>query len=431
MGIILKQGQIWYQNQWFLGDILIENGVVKEIKAEIEQGSDQHEVIDVKGKMVIPGMIDVHVHLREPGFESKETIETGTKAAVKGGFTTIAAMPNTNPVIDSPELISYVYEKNKEAGYAKVLQIGAITKGEKGTELADLAEMKAKSVLGFSDDGRGIQTTALMKEAMEKARGLELPIIAHVEDDSLVQGGVIHDGEAAKGLQVPGISSETEYIQLARDLILAKITGVHYHVCHVSTKESVELIREAKARGVKVTAEVTPHHLLLTDQDIKEPYSQYKMNPPLRTEADRIAMINGLKDGTIDVIATDHAPHTEEEKDRGLVKSPFGIVGLETAFPLLYTHLVQKEIITLEQLIEWLTSEPARLFDLQAGTVEIGADADITVIDLEQSQTVDPDTFLSKGKNTPFKGWELYGWPQLTIVNGKVVWQQEEERKDG
>ena len=386
-------------------------------------------MIDASGKIVVPGFIDMHVHLRDPGQVEKETIETGAEAAVRGGFTTITAMPNTKPVMDQPELITYIVAKSKEAGLAKIFPIGAITKGQDGKELADLEAMKQAGAVGFSDDGRGVGSSARMKQAMELAKKIDLPILAHCEDIELVQGGVIHEGDVAKELGVPGIPPESEYIQLARDLLLAEITGVHYHVCHVSSKRSVELIREAKAKGVKVTAEVTPHHLVLTEKDIEEPYAQFKMNPPLRTEEDRKALLEGLIDGTIDMIATDHAPHTEEEKGKGLIQAPFGIVGLETAFPVLYTQLVKTQQITLEQLIETMTIKPAKQFGLPLGVIEKGWIADLTILDLEQTKIVDPNRFASKGKNTPFANWKLSGWPVLTIVNGMIVWEQKEENR--
>jgi len=430
MSLIITNGKVWYKNQWQLKEIYIESGIFQKIDDVISPSiysRSNPRIIDAKGKIVIPGMLDVHVHLREPGFEYKETLETGLRAAVRGGFTTVAAMPNTSPVCDRSDIITSLIAKSVKINSAKLLPIGAITYGEKGLEIADLEQMKAAGAIAFSDDGKGIQSSAIMKKAMEKAKKLELPIFSHCEDESLAGNGVIHSGELAKQLQIPIISSESEYIPLARDLLLAQLTGVHYHVCHISTKESVQLVREAKLRGVKVTAEVTPHHLLLTEADIKEPLSKYKMNPPLRTEADRQALIKGLIDGTIDMIATDHAPHTEEEKNRGIVKAPFGIVGLETAFPVLYTHLVLKQIITLEQLIKLLTESPAQLLHVESGRIEVGYSADLTIIDLEKEQKVDTNKFFSKGKNTPFADWQLKGWPKTTIVNGEIVWEQREE----
>jgi len=372
-------------------------------------------------------MIDVHVHLREPGFERKETIETGSKAAVRGGFTTVAAMPNTNPVIDQPDLVEYIAMKSRQYGFAKVLPIGAITIGQKGQELADLEGMQKQGAIGFSDDGKGVASTTMMQQAMERAKEINAPILAHCEDTELAKGGVIHEGKTSQQLGVPGIPAESEFLQLERDLILAELTGVHYHLCHISSHRSVDLVRQAKARGVKVTAEVTPHHLTLMEEDVKEPYSQYKMNPPLRTEADKQALIEGFMDGTIDMIATDHAPHTEDEKGKGLLGSPFGIVGLETAFPVLYTQLVKTGMITLERLLDSLTVQPATLLKIESGEIEIGKTADLTIIDLETKKKVNPNTFASKGKNTPFTGLELQGWPVLTIVDGKIVWEQREE----
>lgn len=430
MGILIKNGLIWYRDEWITGDIYIEEQFIKEISSEINLSSDSHEIYNAKGKIVIPGLIDLHVHLREPGFEQKETIKTGSKAAVTGGYTTIAAMPNTDPVIDKPNLVTFINEKAKEADYAKVLPIGAITFEEKGVEITDFTEMKRNGAIGFSDDGKGVQIALTMKKAMEKAYQLDIPIIAHCEDESLVQYGVIHDGELANKLCLPGIPSESEYIQLARDLMLADITGVHYHACHISAKESVQLIREAKSKGINVTAEVTPHHLVLTEKDICQPYSLYKVNPPIRTEEDRLALINGLIDETIDIIVTDHAPHTNIEKSKDIMDSPFGMIGLEVAFPLLYTRLVKTNIIPLELLINKLTLKPARIFNLNSGVIDTGLNADITIIDLNLVKKVDPSTFASKGNNTPFIGWELYGWPVLTMVDGRIKWRNEEAKNE-
>ncbi len=430
MGIVIRDGVIWYKREWFNGDIYIEDGVIKEIAQELRVISNQDKIIDAKGKIVIPGLIDLHVHLREPGYEDKETIKTGSRAAVKGGFTTIAAMPNTNPVIDKPDLVAFIKEKYEEADYAKILPIGAITSEEKGIELTDFEGMKKNGVIGFSDDGKGIQVAVMMKKAMEKAAKLNVPIIAHCEDESMVQNGVIHSGEFAKKLGLSTISSESEYLQLARDLLLADITGVHYHACHISTKESVRLIREAKAKGINITAEVTPHHLLLTEKDICDPYSIYKVNPPLRTEEDKLALIEGLIDGTIDIIATDHAPHTAIEKNRDIIEAPFGMAGLEVAFPVLYTKLVKTNIISLELLLDKLTMIPASIYNLNSGILDIGLNADIVIIDLYKEKTVDSDKFLSKGSNTPFIGWDLFGWPEITVVDGKIKWRLEEEFAD-
>lgn len=424
MTLIIRNGQIWYENKWFCGDVLIEEGIIKEINDEIVLAKGLHEEIDAKGKIVVPGLIDMHVHFREPGFEHKETIETGSKAALKGGFTTVAMMPNTNPVIDNRELVLFLKEQEKNLKLVKILPIGAITVGEEGEELTDFKELKESGIIALSDDGKGVQSLLLMKKAMEKAAQLKLSILAHCEDNSLAGKGVVHQGLVDKRLGVQGIPSSAEYLQVERDLLLAESTGCHYHVCHVSTSQSVELIRLAKAKGINVTAEVTPHHLLLTEEEILEPNPNFKMNPPLRSEKDRIELLNGLIDGTIDIIATDHAPHTELEKARGLTDAPFGIVGLETAFPLLYTRLVKTNNLKLEQLLNFLSKNPAKVFNLRGGRIGVGEVADLTIIDLNQKQTVDTSKFSSKGKNTPFVGWELYGWPSYTIVDGEIRWQQ-------
>ncbi|MBH8603117.1 dihydroorotase [Thermoactinomyces sp. CICC 10522] len=425
MKTILKNGLVFrsVSEGWSKQDIVIEgNWIVQMVdNAPEEEGA---RVIDVGGKRVVPGLIDMHVHLREPGFEQKETIETGAKAAAKGGFTTIAPMPNTRPVTDSSEIVQKVINRAREVGLVRVLPYGAITVRECGQQLTDMKSLKQAGVIGVTDDGVGIQSAGMMKEAMLLAHELGLPVVAHCEDDSLAKGGVMHDGEAAKRFGLKGIPSEAESVHVARDILLAEEIGVHYHVCHISAEQSVRLVREAKARGQRVTAEVTPHHLLLCDEDILAPDGRWKMNPPLRSRRDREALIAGLKDGTIDIIATDHAPHTSEEKALGMEKAPFGIVGLETAFPLLYTHLVLKDgILTLEELIDKMTRKPAKVFGLPYGEIAEGKAADLTVIDLETERTIEPETFLSKGKNTPFGGWNVKGWPVLTIMDGRITWE--------
>ncbi|TJY43350.1 dihydroorotase [Cohnella pontilimi] len=383
------------------------------------------EVIDAEGKLISPGFIDMHVHLREPGFEYKETIRSGTESAAKGGFTTIAPMPNTRPVTDTPETVKFVREKAAAEGVVRVLPYAAITKNELGRELTDFAGLKEAGAIGFTDDGVGVQNAQMMKDAMALARSLGLPVIAHCEDNSLVEGAAVTDGEFARRHGLKGIPNESEAIHVGRDILLAEATGVHYHVCHVSTEQSVRLIRLGKSVGVNVTAEVCPHHLVLCDEDIPDSMdANWKMNPPLRTPRDVEACIQGLEDGTIDMIVTDHAPHSEEEKAKGMERAPFGIVGFETAFPLLYTKFVRTGRWTLDFLLRRMTKDPARVFELPYGTLEPGAPADLTLIDLESEQAVDPGSFLSKGRNTPFKGWKLYGWPLLTMVEGQVVWTQ-------
>ncbi|MFY0545321.1 dihydroorotase [Brevibacillus sp. H7] len=422
MGIILGNGK-WLNQAGELtnAEMLVEDGRITAIATRVERSG--HEVIDCNGGLICAGFIDMHVHLREPGFEHKETIATGAAAAVRGGFTTIACMPNTRPSIDSAETVQYILEKAREAGLARVLPYGAITVRQLGKELTDFAGLQEAGIVGVTDDGVGVQSAAMMKKAMQRAHELGLSVIAHCEDDDLITpGSALHDGVTAARHGLPGIPSESESIHVGRDILLAEQTGVHYHVCHISAKESVRLVRDGKRAGINVTAEVTPHHLLLCDEDIPEDLNtNWKMNPPLRSREDRAALIAGLKDGTIDIIATDHAPHTAEEKANGMDRAPFGIVGLETAFPLLYTNLVLTGEITLAKLIELMTVKPAEIFGLPYGRLEAGAVADIVVLDLDTERTIDPNTFASKGKNTPFAGWICKGWPTVTMVEGKIV----------
>jgi len=382
------------------------------------------DVIDAAGKLVSAGFIDMHVHLREPGFEHKETIATGTRSAAKGGFTAIACMPNTRPVTDTAETVRFILDKAQNEGAVRVLPYAAITKNELGRELTDFGALKEAGAIGFTDDGVGVQNAQMMKDAMKLAQSLGMPVIAHCEDDSLVVGAAVTEGAFSKKHGLKGIPNESEAIHVGRDILLAEATGVHYHVCHVSTEQSVRLIRMAKQLGIRVTAEVCPHHLLLSDEDMPDTMdANWKMNPPLRTPRDVQAVIDGLVDGTIDMIVTDHAPHSQDEKAKGLQLAPFGIVGFETAFPLLYTHFVKTGKWTLDFLVKKMTSEPARVFGLPWGKLEAGAAADLTIVDLETGQAVDPETFETKGRNTPFTGWKLQGWPTLTMVDGRVVWQ--------
>ena len=365
--------------------------------------------------VVFPGFCDVHVHFREPGFSYKETIETGSKASAAGGYTAVCTMPNLNPVPDSKEHLQQQLKLIEEQSVIHIYPYGAITVGEQGEVLADLEGM-APDVIAFSDDGKGVQSDDMMRQAMLRAKALGKMIVAHCEVNSLLHGGYIHDGEYAKAHGHKGICSASEYEQIARDLKLVEQTGCKYHVCHISTKESVELIRQAKKRGVDVTCETGPHYLVMDDSDLQED-GRFKMNPPLRSAEDRIALVEGIVDGTIDMIATDHAPHSAEEKSKGLAGSAFGVVGIETAFSVLYTHLVQKGIISLEKLVELLAINPRKRFDIPMGE-------DFTVWDLEQEFTVDPDKFLSKGKATPFVGWTLKGQCVLTICDGKIVYKR-------
>lgn len=377
--------------------------------------------MDASSFVILPGFVDVHVHLREPGFSYKETIRTGSLAAAHGGYTTVCAMPNLNPVPDSMETLQPELDAIQKDAVIRVLPYGAITKGEQGGELADLDAM-APYVVAFSDDGKGVQDRDMMCRAMLEAKRLGKLIVAHCEDNSLLRGGYIHDGAYAKAHGHRGICSESEWRQVERDIALAEKTGCQYHVCHVSTKESVELVRRAKARGLRVSCETAPHYLLLCDEDLQEE-GRFKMNPPLRSRADREALVAGIADGTIEVVATDHAPHTAEEKSRGLAGSAMGIVGLETAFPLLYKYLVLPGTISLERLFDLMSKNPRRIFGLEGG-VEAGDPADFTVLDLGAQYRVDPETFLSKGRATPFAGWEVQGRAVLTVVGGKEVYDE-------
>ncbi len=419
--LLLKNGKrVTEHNEFENIDILINNGIIEQIAPSIELEGVEH--YDLEGKLVTPGLIDVHVHLREPGYERKETIETGTEAAARGGYTTIAAMANTIPVPDTMENVTYIESLIQKSAKVRVLPYAAITLGERGEEIVDVEAISKTSVLGFSDDGRGIQEAGIMYQAMQRAKAVNKPIVAHCEDDSLLFGGYLHDGDYAKANNHKGILSVSESAQIARDIMLAQATGVHYHICHISTKESVELVRFAKAQGIKVTTEVSPHHLILCDMDIQNDDPNFKMNPPLRGAEDRDACVAGLLDGTIDVIATDHAPHHEDEKAWGIETAPFGIVGLETAFPLIYTQFVETGKMTLKQLIDCMSVKPAKIFGLPYGTLEIGASADLTVIDLDKEMKIDPTLFKSKGKNTPFTGYNVKGWPVMTLVEGKIAY---------
>ena len=423
--ILLKNGrQINESNELVAVDLLVKDGIIIEMTECIE--NTEAQVYDLAGKLVSPGLIDIHVHLREPGYERKETIETGTKAAARGGYTTIAAMANTIPVPDSMESVTYIEGLLQQSAQVRVFPYAAITLGERGEEIVDVEALSETSILGFSDDGRGIQEAGVMYQAMQRAKAVNKPIVAHCEDDSLLFGGYLHDGEYAKANGHRGILSVSESAQIARDIMLAQATGVHYHICHISTKESVELVRFAKAQGINVTAEVSPHHLILCDTDIVNDDPNFKMNPPLRADADRIACVQGLLDGTIDVIATDHAPHHEDEKAWGIETAPFGIVGLETAFPLMYTTFVKTGKMTLKQLIDCMSTKPATIFNLPYGKLEVGAVADITIIDLDKEMEIDSTQFLSKGKNTPFNGYRVAGWPVMTLVGGKVTYKDEQ-----
>ena len=423
MKLCIQNAKLLAEDQTLLQtSIVIENGIIQAIGSEID--TTGAECIDANGCLLSPGFVDLHVHLREPGGEKKETIETGTLAAAKGGFTTVAAMPNTRPVPDTSLQMNWLTNRIKEKAAVRVLPYASITVRELGQELTDFEGLKEAGAFAFTDDGVGVQSADMMLQAMKKAAAIDRPIVAHCEENTLIHGGCVHEGSYSARQNLPGIPSICESVQIARDCLLAEAAGCHYHVCHISTKESVRTVRDAKKAGIRVTAEVTPHHLLLSEDDIIGTDTNFKMNPPLRGADDKLALIEGLLDGTIDFIATDHAPHAEEEKAQGMKLAPFGIVGLETAFPLLYTNLVKKDVLTLQQLINFLTIKPAEAFNLTYGKLKVGAPADLVLLDLDSEYEINPEEFLSKGKNTPFAGWKCQGWPVMTMVDGKIVWQK-------
>ena len=416
MKTFYENAEIYRGGRFERGRLVVE---ADRVVADAAPGPDDR-IVDLGGLYLVPGLVDVHVHLREPGFPQKETIATGTAAAARGGYTTVCSMPNLNPAPDTPEHLERQLEIIRRDAAVRVVPYGTITVGQRGCgELSDFAAL-APEVVGFSDDGRGVQSAELMEEAMRRAAAVGKPIVAHCEVDELLHGGYIHDGIYCRTHGHKGISSESEWRQVERDIALAAKTGCRYHVCHVSTKESVELVRQAKVQGLRVSCETAPHYLLLCDEDLQEE-GRFKMNPPLRSRADREALLAGVLDGTIEVVATDHAPHTDEEKSRGLAGSAMGIVGIETAFPLLYTGLVRRGFLPLERLIDLMSTNPRRIFGL-AGGVEPGQAADFTVLDLGTRWTIDPAAFLSKGHATPFAGWEVEGCAMLTVVGGRAVY---------
>lgn len=419
--VLLKNGLLFMEGGFRPADLLTEGGHIVSIARGLDAAGAA--VIDLHHAAVFPGFVDVHVHLREPGFSYKETIRTGTLAAARGGYAHVCAMPNLDPVPDSLEALNVQRETIARDAVVHVHPYGALTRGERGEALADMAAM-APYAAGFSDDGRGLQNEDMMRSAMLEAKRLGKIVAAHCEDNSLLRGGYIHDGDYARTHGHRGICSESEWGQIARDLKLAEETGCAYHVCHISTKESVALIREAKARGVDVTCETGPHYLVFCDGDLRED-GRFKMNPPIRSREDRAALIEGLLDGTIDMIATDHAPHSAQEKSRGLEKSAMGVVGLETAFPAVYTHLVKPGVLSMDRLVELLNGNAARRFGYGTPLAE-GRPADLTVFDLDRPFTVDPERFQSMGRATPFAGMELYGVCKMTMVDGEIVWRENE-----
>lgn len=429
MSTLIKNAKILQAEQLTTQDILIEDGLIKAIGHDLNQqyGPADH-VICAADRFVTPGLVDVHVHLRDPGLTEKETIETGTMAAAHGGFTTIGAMPNVEPVPDTPEKIALMVAENQTKANVHVAQYASITTNRSGDELVDFDGVKRAGAFAVSNDGSGVQTAGTMYQAMCGAAKAGLTLAAHVEDDSLTMGGVMNAGPVADKLGLPGILGISESSQIARDVLLAEASGVHYHVCHVSTAESVRVIRDAKRAGINVTCEVSPHHLLLTDADITMDNPMLKMNPPLRSPKDRAALIAGLLDGTIDMIATDHAPHTDAQKQGSMKTAAFGITGLETAFATLYTALVRTKLLTLGQLVNLMSTAPAKLFGLtKAGQLQPGQPADLAIIDLDHKFEIKANEMYSKGHNSPFIGWQVYGNVLMTLVDGQVVYGKDQQ----
>jgi dihydroorotase len=430
MNLLIKNGHIIDPSQGIdgVGDLVIENNRIKEISLE-QKGRDSIEAkpsglqgfrtIDASGLHVLPGLIDMHTHLREPGFEYKETIKTGTMAAVKGGFTAVCAMPNTNPVNDNSSVTDFIIRKAIQEGECTVYPIGAITKGQKGEELAEMGIMYAEGCVAFSDDGRPVMSSLIMRRALEYSKAFNVPIISHCEDLNLSEGGVMNEGLLSVTLGLRGVPSEAEETMVARDIALAGLTKGRLHIAHVSTAGSVSLIREAKARGIPISAETCPHYFSITEKEVEGYNTNAKVNPPLRRHEDVDAIKKGLKDDTIDVIATDHAPHHRDEKLREFDQAPSGISGLETAMGL-SLRLFEQGVLTLSQLVEKMAKNPAAILGIDKGTLKRGADADITILDLNKEFRVDPGKFISKGKNTPFEGWVLKGMPVMTICKGRI-----------
>lgn len=401
-------------------DLLIEDNIVLQVAEHIEDA--QAQVVDAAGLIVMPGFIDLHVHLREPGFEYKETVMTGAQAAARGGVTTICPMPNTKPVIDSPERVRDLLERAKEAP-VHVLPIGAVTIGQEGKELADIAGMKEAGAVALSEDGKSVMDSLLFRHGLQAAAKAGLPMFSHCEDKPLVDGGVMNAGPKAEELGLPGITNAVEDVIVARDIFMAKETGCQLHLCHCSTADSVAMMRLAKEQGLAVTAEVCPHHFTMSDDEITEDHGRFKMNPPLRSRQDVQALQQGLRDGIMDVISTDHAPHGAEEKDQSMLKAPFGIVGLETSFTLGYTELVRGGYLSLSELVEKMSTNPAKVLGIPKGTLAEGSIADLVIARIDTEYTIDSSTFASKGKNTPFDGKKVFGRIEKTFVDGKLVYE--------
>jgi len=432
MAILIKNAQLFNgvelinkRDVLVLGELIFDvaDNIDEQHAMEIaEANNEKIIVIDGTDKLLSPGFIDMHVHLREPGYEYKETIDSGSNAAAKGGYTTICCMPNTKPVTDNSEIVKYIINKANENNGVSVYPIGAITIGEQGQVLTNFHDLYNAGVIALSDDGRGVQKASVMQQAFNMASELKLPLIIHAEDESLAADGHIHDGVKTQEFNIKGIPSSSEVVMVARDIFLANAANTHVHFAHLSAKESVNIIKWAKLQGINITCEVTPQHLTMSELDIIENNGRYKVNPPLRSIDDRYALIDGFNSGIIDIIATDHAPHSDDEKDKGLEKSYFGMIGLETAFAVLYTKLVLNGDVSLLRLLEAMTSRPAAIFNMDCGTIQKNKKADLVLLDLASKKKVDANQFVSKGKNSPFIGWDLQGWPVLTIVSGKIIY---------
>ncbi|WP_173051379.1 dihydroorotase [Nitrospira sp. KM1] len=402
-----------------VGNLLIDRGKVAAIGADVQAPAGATRIVAHK-RLVVPGFVDLHVHFREPGFEYKETIRSGAASAVAGGFTTVCCMPNTNPVNDNQAITEFILERARSAALANVLPIGAITKGSEGKELAEIGDLRRAGCVAISDDGKPVMNSLVMRRAMEYALAFDVPVVDHCEDIHLAEGGCMNEGLISTELGLPGIPSAAEDVMVARNVSLSELTGARLHLAHISTAGSVRMVREAKSRGIRVTAEACPHHFTITEEAVRGYDTCAKMNPPLRTWSDVQAIKEGLRDGTIDVIATDHAPHATQEKQQGFTEAPFGIVGLETALSLTLA-LVEERVLTLESAVDKLSSAPAKAFGLNKGTLTVGADADVAIIDPNASWEVDPAKFRSKSRNTPFAGWTVKGRVMTTVVNGRIV----------
>lgn len=421
--ILIKNGRVVDPSRGFdqVTNVLLTDGKIEAIGKRVDTKAD--EVIDAKGLVVAPGLIDMHVHLREPGNAEEETIASGSAAAVAGGFTTVACMPNTEPAVDNPASAEYVFLQAARAGKANIYPIGAITRNREGKDIAEIGQLSRGGAVAFSDDGDSVQNAEVMRVALQYANMFNRPIVSHCEDKNLSGNGVMNEGYVSMVLGLPGIPNASEEIMVNRDITLAQMTRGRLHIAHVTTAGSVDLIRRAKKRSVRVTAEVCPHHLALTDEYVRSYDPNFKMNPPLRTAADQRALVRGLRDGTIDVIASDHAPHAPEEKDVEFVYAPFGVIGMETTLGVVLTRLYHKKLLGLQELLAKMTINPARILNLPKGTLNIGADADVTIIDLEREWTVDVTKFFSKSRNCPFAGWKLRGKAVCTIVGGQVKYR--------